>query len=60
MKEGQFTEGGALNSFGENWNFEGKNFKSEMNYQLFGTTINYLIDSNILEIPDYIKKFELD
>ena len=55
MKEGQFTEGGALNSFGESWNFEGKNFKSEMNYQLFGTTINYLIENNILEIPDYIK-----
>ena len=55
MKEGHFTEGGALNSFGESWNFEGKNFKSEMNYQLFGTTINYLIENNILEIPDYIK-----
>ena len=55
MKEGDFVEGGALNSFGEDFDFEGKIFKSEMNYQLFGTTINYLIENNILEIPDYIK-----
>ena len=55
MKEGQFNEGGALNSFGESWNFEGKKFKSNMNYQLIGTTINYLIKHNFLEIPDHIK-----
>jgi FkbM family methyltransferase len=55
MREGQFIEGGALNSFGKNYNFEGKNFRSKMNYTIFGTNINYLIDSNILEIPDYIK-----
>jgi FkbM family methyltransferase len=55
MKEGQFIEGGALNSFGEEWNFEGKKFASSMNYQLIGTTINFLLDNNILEIPDYIK-----
>ena len=55
MKEGQFIEGGALNSFGEEWNFEGEKFASAMNYQLIGTTINFLLDNNILEIPDYIK-----
>ena len=55
MKEEQFIEGGALNSFGENYNFEGKIFKSRMNYTIFGTNINFLIDNNILEIPDYIK-----
>ena len=26
MKEGEFQEGGALNSFGENFDFEGKIF----------------------------------
>ena len=55
MKEGQFNEGGALNAFGESWNFEGKDFKSEMNYKLLGTTINYLLDNNILDVPDHIK-----
>lgn len=55
MKEGQFIEGGALNSFGKNYNFEGKNFISKMNYTIFGTNINFLIDNSILEIPDYIK-----
>jgi FkbM family methyltransferase len=55
MSEGDFIEGGALNSFGEKFDFEGKEFKSEMRYCLFGTTINYLLDNNILEVPDYIK-----
>lgn len=55
MSEGNFIEGGALNSFGETFDFEGKEFKSEMRYCLFGTTINYLLDNNILNVPDYIK-----
>jgi FkbM family methyltransferase len=55
MNECDFIEGGALNSFGENFNYEGKQFKSKMKYQIFGTTINYLIKSKILLIPDYIK-----
>jgi len=55
MNEPNFIEGSALNSFGEKYNFEGKNFKSKMKYQIFGTTINYLLENEILEIPDYIK-----
>jgi len=55
MNEPNFIEGSALNSFGEKYNFEGKNFKSKMKYQIFGTTINYLLENKILEIPDYIK-----
>ena len=55
MKEGDFVEGGALNSFGEDFNFEGGSFNAQNNYQVYGTTINYLLKSNILLIPDYIK-----
>ena len=55
MKEGQFIEGGAMNSFGENFDFEGKEFQTNMKYNLLGTTMNYFIDNSILEIPDYIK-----
>ena len=55
MNEGSFNEGGALNSFGETFNFKGKKFKSKMSYSLFGTTMNYLIENSILDIPDYIK-----
>ena len=55
MKEGQFTEGGSMNSFGEKFDFEGKEFQSSMKYNLFGTTMNYFIENSILEIPDYIK-----
>ena len=55
MKEGNFLEGGALNSFGETFNFEGKDFKSEMNYQLLGKSINSILDNKILKVPNYIK-----
>ena len=55
MKEGQFIEGGAMNSFGENFDFEGKEFQTNMKYNLLGTTMNYFIENSILEIPDYIK-----
>ena len=55
MNESDFIEGGSLNSFGEKFNFEGKIFENKMNYQILGTSINYLIENNTLEIPDYIK-----
>ena len=42
-------------TFGESFNYDGKNFISENKYYLLGTTIDYLIDQKILEIPDYIK-----
>ena len=55
MNEGQFIEGGALNTFGKKFNFEGKEFEPKMKYSVLGTSVNYLIENKILEIPDYIK-----
>ena len=55
MNEGRFIEGGALNSFGENFDFEGNNFNPKMKYNLYGTSINSLIANKILQIPNYIK-----
>ena len=55
MKHNEFNEGGALNSFGENFNFEGKEQIYPMKYQLLGLSIKDILDSNILEIPNYIK-----
>ncbi len=55
MNEANFIEGGSLNTFGEKFDFEGKNFDINMSYETLGTTINYLIDNKILEIPNYIK-----
>ena len=55
MKEGQFIEGGAMNSFGEKFGFDGKVFQANMKYNLLGTSMNYLIENSILDIPDYIK-----
>ena len=55
MNEGDFIEGGALNTFGENYDFAGELFDSKMKYKILGTTIKNLLDNNILEIPNYIK-----
>ena len=55
MKEKKFQEGGALNVFGESFDFEGKEFKPEITYDLFGFSIKYLLDKKLLEMPDYIK-----
>ena len=55
MKETNFIEGGAFNTFGEEINFEGKKIDSKMEYRIYGTSINYILEKNILNIPDYIK-----
>ena len=55
MKETNFIEGGAFNTFGEEINFEGKKIDSKMEYRIYGTSINYIIEKDILNIPDYIK-----
>jgi hypothetical protein len=55
MKENSFEEGGALNTFGENYDYNGNIFISNNQYRTFGTTINYLLDNNILKVPNYIK-----
>ncbi len=55
MKENLFEEGGALNSFGQNYDYNGNIFISNNQYRISGTSINYLLENNILQIPNYIK-----
>lgn len=55
MKENNFEEGGSMNTFGENYDYNGNIFTSNHQYKIYGTSINYLLDNNILKIPNYIK-----
>jgi FkbM family methyltransferase len=55
MQELEFIEGWSMNSFGENIDFEGKTFMPKNKYRVYGTSIDYLLENNILEIPNYIK-----
>lgn len=55
FREEKFMEGVASHTWGENFNFEGKSFNSNNNYKIYGTSINYLLENKILQIPDYIK-----
>lgn len=56
MKEDQFVEGGAISTFGENFDYKGNEILTPgNNYYIFGTTINSLIENNIIQVPNYIK-----
>ena len=55
LKENNFEEGGALNPYGENYDYNGNIFTSNHQYKIYGTSINYLLDNSILKIPNYIK-----
>ena len=55
MNEPSFIEGGALNTFGENFDFKGDKLESTMHYQLYGNTINFLLDNKIVDMPNYLK-----
>jgi len=55
MNEAEFIEGYSMNTFGESLNFEGKIFNPKNNYKILGTSINYIIKNNILDVPNYIK-----
>ena len=55
MRENDFQEGISLNTFGENFNFEGKEFNLKNEYSILGSSIDYLVEKKIMEIPDYIK-----
>ena len=55
LKESQFHEGSSHNSFNNDLDFEGKRIKVTNDYKILGISIKYLLENNILEIPDYIK-----
>ncbi len=55
MNESSFSEGSALHSYGKNINHQGQEFSVINSYNIYGTTINNLINENILELPKYIK-----
>ena len=55
MNEQEFKEGWSMNTFGKPTDYEGKEFKPRQKYKIFGMSIDYLVQSNILEKPNYIK-----
>ena len=55
MNETEFKEGYSMSTFFYKTNFEGNKLKPKQRYKIFGTTIDYLIKNNILDVPDYIK-----
>ncbi len=44
-----------MNTYGKPTDYEGKEFKPLQKYKILGLSIDYLVESNILETPNYIK-----
>ena len=55
MRESSFIQGGALNSYNEKTNFEGKKFLAINKYKILGTTINSILNNKISKCPNYVK-----
>ena len=55
MHESSNIEGAALNTFGNNLDFEGKKISTINKYKIFGTSIDSLLKDKSLTIPNYIK-----
>ena len=55
LNESSFEEGSALHSFGQTFNHDGSQTKFINKYSLYGTNIDFLIENQILDTPDYIK-----
>ena len=57
MNESNFIEGGALNSFDVNYDFDGKLFKTDNKYSILGTNINFINSLSNLVINKNKNKF---
>ena len=55
MNEPEFIEGWAMNTYGEALDYKGEKFVAKQKYRIFGASVDYLIEKNILKIPNYIK-----
>ncbi len=55
MSESTFEEGGAMNSFGVNYNSLGKIQNVENKYSIVGSNLDFLIQAKVIPLPDYIK-----
>ena len=55
MIDSEFIEGYSMSSFSHKRDFEGNPIEVKNKYRIFGTTINNLVETGILEVPNYIK-----
>tara|TARA_X000000950_G_scaffold289404_1_gene412950 strand:- start:16163 stop:17029 length:867 start_codon:yes stop_codon:yes gene_type:complete len=55
FKETNIIEGGSMSAFGIDFGHDGKRIHSINKTNVFGTTIDELVNNNKFEIPDYIK-----
>ena len=55
INESEFIEGWSMNSFGTKKGYDGEEMKIKQKYKIFGTSIDNLIENEVLELPNYVK-----
>ena len=55
MNESEFIEGWSMNSFGTKKGYDGEEIKVKQKYKIFGTSIDNLIENEVIELPNYVK-----
>lgn len=55
MNDSEFIEGYSMSTYAYKDDFEGNIIKPKNKYKILGTSINNIIENNMLKIPNYIK-----
>lgn len=55
INESEFIEGWSMNSFGTKKGYDGEEMKIKQKYKIFGTSIDNLIENDVLDLPNYVK-----
>ncbi len=55
MNESEFIEGWSMSSFGTKKGYDGEEIKVKQKYRIFGTSIDNLVENEVIELPNYVK-----
>ena len=55
INESEFIEGWSMNSFGTKKGYDGEEIKVKQKYKIFGTSIDNLVENEVIELPNYVK-----
>ena len=55
INESEFIEGWSMSSFGTKKGYDGEEIKVKQKYRIFGTSIDNLVENEVIELPNYVK-----
>jgi FkbM family methyltransferase len=60
FSNGSSEEGGALNTFGVSYGYDGKQLASNISYSIIGFSLDELINQGLIKVPPSIIKIDVD